>query len=124
MFTAAALAAAFDLVCNGNMIVVGPKPTDRSAPVFFSRTYRVNLDALRWCSGKCEKSEVLDAVYPTLIVFNNPTDADRAKGVYVETYVNRESGAFVDKLVVDDTSFVSNATCERAPFSGLPTVKF
>lgn len=91
----------------------------------YNVTYRIDLNAGRFCKLDCSETKQLARVTPTEIVF---TDISSNEGTVLEM-VNRESGLL---FFVDTASSQSgrpmgvaiSAQCERHPFTGFPTRKF
>lgn len=113
----AAVAAAFNLVCAGDTVsMVGDKEPKQSK---FSLTIRVDLESKRYCTNDCPSTAPLERVTATEIVFKEMTGVMNSS-----MKVNRESGAFSLFASVDKTVLYRDGQCERAPFSGFPSIKF
>lgn len=98
----------FDLVCAGKN---SGKPIEKH--------YRVDLSAKQWCQDKCTAVEAISDVQPAKIVFRSKPKAFERDDLIVEE-VDRTTGAWRDWIM---PWWVSNGTCEVAPFSGFSTAK-
>jgi hypothetical protein len=111
------VAAAFNLVCSGTM---------RSGPVGlalpeaagepFSITYRIDLDARRWCSDTCDTVETLSGVVEGQIVLR---DQHAPEGSSVIT-IFPALGHFTDTLIEGDHATLRSGTCRPERFTGFP----
>ncbi len=88
-----------------------------------TRTYRIDLEAKRWCMDDCKTALGIQAVTPDRITIDETDAAERNQashyiyrgtGKYFQTYENRYLGTFI----------VTQGVCEPAPFTGLPSTKF
>ena len=109
--------AAFNLVCSGT-IRSGPVglalPEPDGEP--FSITYRIDLDARRWCSDACDTVESLNAVAEGQIVLR---DLHVPEGSSVIT-VFPAQGRFTDTLIQGDHATLRSGACRPEPFAGFP----
>lgn len=107
----------FDLQCTKQVRGSGVAETN-------TRTYRIDLEAKRWCMDDCKTALGIKSVTPDRITINETDPAerryrdshyiDRGTGKYVQTYDSRATGTFI----------VTEGVCEPAPFTGLPSTKF
>jgi hypothetical protein len=111
------IVAAFNLVCSGTMRS-GPVglalPEQDGEP--YSITYRIDLDARRWCSDACAAIEPLDSVFEGQIVLRN--QHDEAGSSVVTIFPAR--GRFTDTLIEDNIATLRSGTCAPEPFTGFP----
>ena len=111
------IAIAFDLVCSG-MLRSGPVglalPEQDGQP--FTITYRIDLDARRWCSDDCGETEALDSVFEGQILLRDRHDPDGSNVVTIFPAQRR----FTDTLIAGDRATLRSGTCDPAPFSGFP----
>lgn len=115
--SSAAAAEQFDLRCTKQVRGSGVAETS-------TRTYRIDLEAKRWCMDECKTARGIQAVTPDRITIDETDPAerryrathyiDRSTGKYIQTYDNRSLG----------TVIITEGVCEPAPFSGLPGTKF
>lgn len=124
--TSVALAAAmaFNLVCTGTTYIGSGmdalKKENRSP---YSETFRIDLGAERWCSGKCVTTSRIYRFSQTRIMLKLEQD-DR---IGLESFIslNREDGSIVDRTKASEEFIIMNTgKCERAAFTGFPARKF
>jgi hypothetical protein len=125
---APALAAEqFDLLCAGQVRKDVP---GRWAP--YTKTYRIDLAAGRWCLGNCSVVSPIFAVTASKIVLQEPTDSSKsADGSALTHEIDRTSGA-VTNYSYRPPLFAGGSVwwweergvCEARPFSGMPAAKF
>lgn len=116
MIVVLALAATFNLVCTGTRTIHEPGEDRRTEP--FVETYRINLDASRWCKGICAetravayqdaKNIILEAFFPAGISASRSITIDRETGVFH----------------LDIGSASETGSCEPKPYTGLPARRF
>jgi len=120
MIGLAAAVAAFNLVCSGTTHIGDVKKEHQSA---YAQTFRIDLDAQRWCWGKCETTEPIYSVSATEIMLK--LAQDKAAGNETFISLNRENGAVLDRTKFNFQLFIMNTgKCEKAAFSGFPAKKF
>ena len=109
--------AAFDLVCSGTMRT-GPVglalPEQDGEP--FTITYRIDLDARRWCSDDCADTEPLGTIFEGQILLRDQHDADGSSVVTIIPATRR----FTDTAIQGNVATLRSGTCVPAPFSGFP----
>jgi hypothetical protein len=109
--------AAFNLVCNGTMRS-GPVglalPEQDGGP--YSITYRIDLDARRWCSDACTETEALDSIFEGQIVLRDQHDPEGSSVVTIFP----ARGRFTDTLIAGSTATLRSGTCAPEPFTGFP----
>ena len=130
MLEAAALA--FNLVCHANELTgninwgFGKNPAKQIDIV-----YRVDLNRNRWCQDDCLKSFPIAKLEDVRLMLE--FEADKELGTDTVTLVDRETGGFSRRTryglagtePTDKTGVIlDEGTCEKAPFTGLPTSKF
>jgi hypothetical protein len=119
-----AVAAAFNLVCTGTLIS-GELRTmwskDRKTEPF-STVLRVDLSLHRWCEGDCKSTSPIQRASDTEILFQLEEKPDI--GFDHVKLVNRETGAFIDRMRAGGFVMMSTATCEKAAFTGFPQKRF
>lgn len=110
----------FDLICNGQAWswAHGPKKP-------MSVHFRIDLAAKRFCLDPCEHVADIAGVSANTITLRRvvaayPGDVEALGEVSRTTGVYRYLFRYPDALKWDNVE----ATCETAPFSGLPTTKF
>ena len=112
-----AVIAAFNLVCTGTLRIDG-----RSIPE--TMTFRVDLEARRYCLDDCAETLPIAAVDDGVITFE-----DSREGAFslVRT-VNRESGRLYDHFWTSldgrEAETTTTGTCTSAPFTGFPSQRF
>ena len=110
------IALAFDLICSGT-IRSGPVglalPEQDGEP--FTITYRIDLDARRWCSDSCAEIEPL-AVVEGLILLRDRHDPDGSNVVTIFPAQRR----FTDTSIEGQTATLRSGTCTPERFSGFP----
>ena len=111
------IVAAFNLVCTGT-IRSGPVglalPEGAGEP--FSITYRIDLDARRWCSDACDTVEPLAGIVEGQILLR---DQHEREGSNVIT-IFPARGQFTDTLILGDHATLRSGTCRPESFTGFP----
>ena len=118
MFAPALQAAlAFNLICSGTMRTgpVGLALPERDGEPF-TVTYRIDVDAGRWCSDACDEVEPLASIFEGQILLRDRHGANGSNVVTVIPALRR----FTDTAIEGDTATLRSGTCEAAPFSGFP----
>lgn len=118
-----AVAAAFNLVCTGTTYIgAGMTALKKENQSAYSATFRIDLDAERWCSGECTTTEHIYAIGQTKIMLKLEQDEKIGSESFIS--LNREDGSILDRTKVNDFMIMNMGKCERAPFTGFPTRKF
>ena len=119
MLAAAILQAAlaFNLACTGTERAgpLGLSVPDR-AEVPFEISYRIDLDARRWCSDACAGTEELGGIVLARILLRDRHSADGSHVIIFDP----ASGVLTDTLNRGDRMVLRRATCRREAFSGFP----
>ena len=109
--------AAFDLVCSGTLRS-GPVglalPEQGGEP--FTITYRIDLDARRWCSDACETVEPLASIVEGQILLRERHDPTGSNVVTIFP----AQGRFTDTTVEGNTATLRSGSCQPEPFTGFP----
>lgn len=108
-----AAVAVFNLNCAGTVI------TNRSASKPFAKTFRVDLDAGRWCENDCPRSFPLFAISDDTLTFQ--MKMDEISNITEE--VDRQSGEYTANGKVFSTSMEWHGKCTRTAFTGLPALR-
>ena len=123
-FAIAALGA-FNLVCTGTITTDGAPPSPEDD---YSYTYRIDLDAEKWCEEDCKTIHKIAAIQPAQITLEDSHDKDPVLGESkMKTFVNRETGRHT--VIASSLYFrrpmtmIWKGQCERAPFSGFPKIE-
>ena len=109
----------FDLVCRGTVKRTKQDATENAKWV---TRYRIDLHRKIFCANKCESLEVIDQFDEGSIHLNQYRSSVGTSIILI----NRMSGALSRILAVNsppakEKLFESvNATCQTAPFSGIP----
>jgi len=121
---ASAAAAVFNLVCTGTTFIgVGLDAIKKQNQTPYSETFRVDLNAERWCYGKCETTAHIYRVSPTMIMLKLEQDEKIGSESFIS--LNREDGSIIDRTRGIGTFIVMNTgKCQPAPFTGFPARKF
>ena len=95
---ASAAAAVFNLVCTGTTFIgVGldavKKQTQTQTP--YAETFRIDLNAERWCYGKCETTAHIYRVSPIMIMLKLEHDEKIGSESFIS--LNREDGSIIDR---------------------------
>jgi hypothetical protein len=120
-FVIAALGA-FNLVCTGTITIDGAPLSPNSD---YSYTYRIDLDAEKWCEADCKTIHKIAAVQPAQITLTDSHDKDPVLGESkMKAFINRETGRHT---VIANSVYLKrpmtmgwDGQCERLPFSGFP----
>jgi len=118
---------AFNLVCTAMQSQGRLEP---SAPDGFrverersvTDVYRVDLQNMRWCVAECTRTNQIASVSGTEIILDETRHV--ATGVITTVSVNRETGAYIFSMHLGRLVDLRIGTCERAAFSGMPTLRF
>ena len=127
--TAAILSAAgsalaanqYDLTCKGTE----QKETGKPATPW-AETFRIDLDAKRWCRGDCRTAARIDAVTPDEIVISNSRATSGGPNGTALSF-SRTSGdvrEYMDAGWSGSSFDIAKGKCTRDLFSGMPGVKF
>lgn len=111
----------FDLKCTGTQ-----EKRTGTPPVAWSETFRIDLDARRWCRGACKTAAAISSITADEITIadsratiGGPADTmlsiSRTTGQVREYVEAGWSGAAFD---------LAKGTCTRDLYSGLPGAKF
>lgn len=115
-----AAVTAFNLVCSGTTFIGDVKKENQSA---YAATFRIDLNAKRWCVGQCETTSPIFGISSTQIILK--LEEDKNSGYESFISLNRENGAILDRTKIDYKPFImQSGKCERAPFTGFPAIKF
>lgn len=118
---ALAAAAAFNLSCSGESYyykqLLGPK--EGVTP--YHTTIRIDPDRRRWCHDECESTLDMVEVSDRYLVF-----IKEVRGTLDDTdfIVSRETGRLFRRTRLGEFVSISEAQCERAPFTGFPARRF
>jgi hypothetical protein len=115
--TALQIGLAFNLVCSGTMRS-GPVglalPEQDGAP--FTITYRIDLDAGRWCSDDCGDVEQLASIVGGQILLRDRHDPDGSNVLTIFPAQRR----FTDTIIAGNVATLRSGTCDAEPFTGFP----
>jgi hypothetical protein len=109
--------AAFNLICSGTMRTgpVGLALPERGGEPF-TITYRIDLDARRWCSDACEETEPLASVFEGQILLRDRHEPDGSNVVTIIPAIGR----FTDTMIQGDNATLRSGTCRPETFTGFP----
>jgi hypothetical protein len=111
------IAAAFNLICSGTMRS-GPVglalPEQDGEP--FTITYRIDLDARRWCSDACASVEPLASIVEGQILLRDQHAGEGSEVITIIPALRR----FTDTAIEGNTATLRSGRCEPAPFTGFP----
>lgn len=118
---------AFNLVCTGTQTT---GLADPSAPIGIrgarerpiTDIYRVDLEHMRWCAGACSQTNDISSVTGKEIVLESTQN--EAGGINTLISINRESGRYLFSNNMGRMIDGRFGTCERAPFGGMPSLRF
>jgi hypothetical protein len=117
----AVAAAAFNLVCDlhqSQVVARGQKPATAS----YRETYRIDLQAMRWCSDTCDETRPVVRAAPRELTLEAAADARIHS---LETFtINRESGRMYRYSRIGPAHYEQRGTCRVAPFTGFPGRRF
>jgi hypothetical protein len=127
----AAEAQQFNLICSGTTSgVVDPRePRQMDAPrQRWIHSYRVDLNAKRYCQDACETLQALAEGEPGQVVFVDTVSLiDLATRERHSAVLDRATRKYSASDTVQDltwgyykTSVLTTGTCEAGPFSGFP----
>lgn len=108
----------YDLHCKGTE----QKETGKPA-VAWVETFRIDLDAKRWCRGDCRTAARIDAVTADdIAISNSRANSGGANGTALS--FSRTTGE-VREYVDGGAAFeIAKGKCTRELFSGMPGTKF
>jgi hypothetical protein len=111
------VAITFNLICSGTLRS-GPVglalPEQDGEP--FTITYRIDLDARRWCSDACDEVEPLASIVDGQILLRDRHDPDGSSVVTIFPAARR----FTDTRIEGDRATLRSGSCEAEPFTGFP----
>jgi len=109
--------AAFNLICSGTLRSgpVGLALPERDGEPF-TITYRIDLDARRWCSDACDAVEPLASIIEGQILLRERHDPAGSNVVTIFPAQRR----FTDTLIEGNTATLRSGTCAPEPFTGFP----
>lgn len=120
---AAAMAAQFNLTCEGTVQTKAVPYIDRSEQ--FSRAYRFDLDKRVYCEGTCAALHKIEVVNPTqLVLESSASDTPRSKRTANIT-IDRQTGEY-SALISSDSRATGlivikmEGTCTPSSFTGFP----
>lgn len=114
---AASPTATFNLVCAGSETRSHATVNEN---VSFKRIYRIDLAHNRWCTDRCASTN--EIVRTTAITLTLEDGANF--GGETTTLFKRETGRLVSVSKIGDHVIVDFADCRKAPFGGMPAIKF
>jgi hypothetical protein len=111
------VALAFNLICSGTMRSgpIGLALPERDGEPF-TITYRIDLDARRWCSDSCQATEPLASIFEGQIVLRDRHDPDGSSVVTIIPALGR----FTDTLIEGNEATLRSGTCAPERFTGFP----
>jgi hypothetical protein len=116
----AAPAQRFDLICSGE-----ERGGPNVAPVAKISRYRIDLMGAQWCVDACQAPMAIADITSDKIVLEQQR-AGAPRGEVVWRVFNRSTGqlssGFSSQRDLVSKSF--KGTCQVAPFSGMPALKF
>jgi len=123
MASPAASANAFNLNCSGSLRTLMPYLLkDETEP--YSKTYRIDLDAKKWCDGECKAQFDIAEVTPLAIILQDKNIDTPREHQKVRAQISRETGA--EYIYANSgvgrmrMTMVWDGRCEKAAFSGFP----
>lgn len=123
ILVAFAAAAVFNLDCTGTTFIgAGLDAIKKQNQTPYAETFRIDLNAERWCSGKCETTTHIYRVSPTMIMLKLEQDEKIGSESFIS--LNREDGSVLDRTRVDTFIVMNTGKCQSAPFTGFPARKF
>jgi hypothetical protein len=124
---APALAAEqFNLDCKGSARTIIPVAMkDETAP--YEHSYRVDLDAKKWCVDACrDQMEIVRSTPTEIILEERKVDTPR-ESVDILNQISRETGAHLTVAASgvgrSRAATYGHGQCEKAAFSGFPKVE-
>lgn len=122
-----AAAAAFNLSCTGTYTtgLLDPGTVQGAKNVQVEHrnyTFRVDLNARRWCVDTCSSTEAIVEVSDREIVLAR--DKPARIPIEIDIRLNRESGSLFYLKRSGSFQELSQGTCEAKPFTNFPTQRF
>ena len=124
MYYLLAAAATFNLTCTGTMeskTIFG----EETEP--YSYTYRMDLDAQKWCDGECKALFPIHAIHPTEIELQYDKSSSPSEEKLTANSIDRETGRqsilATSKNPRDPRSILIikwEGMCEKSDFTGFP----
>lgn len=119
---AEAQTAKFNLRCEGTMTSSSSFTGSETKP--YSKLYRVDLDAGKWCENDCPAIFDIASVQPTQITFQDQKDDGPTEQSFLSEFVERTTGEHYIfsglRLPMLTTSTKYEGHCEREDFDGFP----
>lgn len=115
----------FNLNCSGVLRTLAPALL-RDSTEAYSTTYRIDLGAKKWCEGECTTQRDFGSVTPVAIILEDrKTDTPR-EHEELRNRISRETGEHsvmaesgVGRMRI---AMFWKGRCEKAPFTGFPSV--
>lgn len=102
--------AAFNLECSG-VSQFGTAPQEP-----FQKTFRVDLDAGRWCENDCKRTWPFFAITDDALIFQAKVDRISS----IREQVDRQSGEYTAEGRALRSEMRWQGRCVRADFTGMP----
>jgi len=111
----------YDLNCKGTQQKATGKP---ATP--WTETFRIDLDAKRWCRGACKTASGIDSITTDEIVLMDSRATTGGPGNTVTTF-SRSTGTVREAVMAgwSGSSFgIAEGKCTRDLYGGMPDNKF
>ena len=83
-------------------------------------TYRVDLEARRWCRDQCRETRPIYEITDGQLVLEQTDRGNISRLVMV----NRETGRLIDYIAYEGRRVEARGTCQRSEFTGFPERRF
>jgi hypothetical protein len=114
----------FNLACSGSLQSLAPAALiDKTEP--YSATYRIDLDAMKWCEADCSTTHSIVEVTPTALTLQSKTVDTPRELDKLRNYISRETGRH--SITAEAGTGASHMAmfwkgqCEASAFTGFPT---
>ena len=111
-----AAALSFDLICSGVQTI---RAFDVDKVEQYEKTYRVDLENMKWCENECKVTHQISKVSEVQITF---VKDEKQNGDILADFVNREDGSH-HALSTSKSPIIIvkyEGVCRRSEFSGFP----
>lgn len=121
---ASAQSTTFNLTCSGTTRTLAPSVLlDKTEP--YSAVYRIDLDAMKWCSDACQTTWAVAEATPVAITLESKNVDTPREHETLRNTISRVSGehniAAESGIGSRRMALFWKGQCERGEFTGFPT---
>lgn len=114
----------FNLTCSGSLQTLAPAALIDKTETY-SATYRIDLDAMKWCEADCGTTHPIVEATPTALTLQSksvdtPRELDKLRN-YISRETGRHSIAAEAGTGPSRMAMFWKGQCEPSEFTGFPT---